>query len=217
MRMVFTGASGLAVMTARVLLRRGHEVVIIEQEKQVIETLSTELDCGFLNGDGSRPALLREADPTHSDFLFCLTGSDQANIISSLVGRSLGFPRVVTRIEDPAYEHICLELGLEDTIIPARTMGRYLADMAEGHNLLEMSAMIKGDARILSFVAKERQAGKLGELGLPTGARVAWYYRKGEFLLPEPDGTIKPDDEVILITHRKHLDELQALLRNGDD
>jgi len=217
MRAVFIGASGLAVMTARVLLRRGHEVVIIEQDKGIIESLSTELDCGFLNGDGSRPALLREADPPHSDFLFCVTGNDQANIIASLVGRSLGFPRVVTRIEDPSFEHICLELGLEDTIIPARTMGRYLADMAEGHNLLEMSAMIKGDARILSFVAKEKQAGKLADLSLPPGARVAWYYRGTEFLLPEPDGTIKPDDEVILITHRKHLDELQELLRDGGE
>ena len=64
--------------------------------------------------------------------LFCLTGSDQANIISSLVGRSLGFGRVVTKINDPEFEHICIELGLEDMIIPARTVGRHLAEMFEG-------------------------------------------------------------------------------------
>jgi trk system potassium uptake protein len=101
MRAVFVGASSIAVMAARFMLKRGHEVVIIERNRERIDALSEQLDCGFLHGDGSTPALLREADPEHSDCLFCLTGQDQTNILASLVGRSLGFARVVTKIEDP--------------------------------------------------------------------------------------------------------------------
>ena len=93
MRVVFIGAGVLSVATARYLLKRGNEVVIIERDKSRIDELSQELDCGFLHGDGSKPALLREADPDHTHTLFCLTNSDQANIIASLVGRSLGFER----------------------------------------------------------------------------------------------------------------------------
>ena len=74
--------------------------------------LSQELDCGFICGDGSRPAILREADPQHTTVLYCLTGDDKSNMIASLVGRSLGFGRIVTKIDDPELEHICLELGL---------------------------------------------------------------------------------------------------------
>ncbi len=129
MRAVFVGASSLSLMTANLLLKRGHEVVIIERNKEYIAELSETLDCGYLHGDGDKPALLKEADPDNTDVLFCLTGDDRSNILASLVGRSLGFKRVVTRIEDPELEHICLELGLEDTIIPARTIGRFLADI----------------------------------------------------------------------------------------
>ena len=128
MRAVFIGAGSLAVVTAKLIRERGEEVVIIEQDKERIDALADELDCGFLHGDGSKPAMLREADPEHTDVLFALTGNDQANILASLVGRSLGFKRVVTKIDDDEFEHICKELGLEDVIVPTRTVGRYLAE-----------------------------------------------------------------------------------------
>ena len=208
MRAVFIGASALSVMTARFLLGRGHEVVVIEKDKEAIDALSTELDCGFLHADGSKPAVLREADPEHTDVLFCLTGSDQANIISSLVGRSLGFGRVVTKINDPEFEHICIGLGLEDMIIPARTVGRHLAEMFEGFNPLEISAMIKAEARVFSFVAREADARPIAALELPDKTRVICIYRDEKFLLPEGGDDLKAGDEVVLITHVRNLPAL---------
>ncbi len=49
--------------TAEYLIERGNEVVIIERDKKRIDELSEELDCSFLHGDGSKPAILREVNP----------------------------------------------------------------------------------------------------------------------------------------------------------
>jgi trk/ktr system potassium uptake protein len=209
MRAVFIGAGAIAVMTARTLIKRGHEVVIIERDKGRIDALSESLDCGFIQGDGSKPAILREADPERTDFVFCLTGNDQSNIIASLVGKSLGFKRTVTRIEDPEFEHICIGLGLADTIVPARTIGRYLADMFAGHDPLELSAMIKDEARVLSFVVKEDEAGTVESLKLPKDSRVVCCYRDGKFTLPESRDELRVDDEVVVITHSRNVSELK--------
>lgn len=208
MRAVFIGAGSLTVMTARQLLRHGHEVVIIDEDKARLDEIATELDCGLLHGNGSKPAVLREADAEHTDLLFCLTGNDQTNILASLVGRSLGFPRIVTRIEDPELEHICIELGLENTIIPARTIGRFLADLFEGRDPLELSTLIRDEARIYSFVAHTEDEGELKDLALPNRSRVICIYREGAFLLPGGDDKIKDGDEVVVITHRNSLPEL---------
>ena len=212
MRAVFIGASSLSIMTAQLLLKHSHEVVIIDADKDVVTSLPDELDCGILHGDGTKPALLREANPELTDVLFCLTGNDQTNIIASLVGRSLGFKRVVTKIVDSEFEHICTELGLEDTIIPSRTIGRYLADMFEDHDLLELSTMIRDDARIFSFIATKEQEGGLSELALPDLSRVICLYRDEKFIVPDEQTTIKSDDEVVIITHQKNLKELQEKL-----
>ena len=209
MRAVFIGAGAIAVMTARTLAKRGHEIVIIERDKARIDALAEELDCGFIHGDGSRPAILREADPERTDFLFCLTSNDQSNIIASLVGKSLGFKRMVTRIEDPEFEHICIELGLEDTIVPTRTIGRYLADMFAGYDLLELSAMIKDEARVFSFVVKGAEAGTVDALNLPKDSKVICSYRDGKFRLPEPDDKLRVDDEVVVITHSRNVPALE--------
>jgi trk system potassium uptake protein TrkA len=209
MRAVFIGASSLTLMTARALLKRGHEVVIIERDKEMIESLSDQLDCGLLHGDGSTPAILREADPSATDVLYCLTNHDQANILASLVGKSLGFHRVVTKIEDPGFEHICIELGLEDTIIPTRTIGRHLADMFEGRDPLELSTMIRYEARAFSFVVRDNDAGPVAELKLPKHSRVVCFYRDGNLVIPREDTTLEPEDEVVVITHRDRLAELE--------
>ena len=213
MRVVFVGASTLTLMTARILLKRGHEVVVVERDDARIQELPEQLDCGILQGDGSKPAILREADPNGTDILFCMTDSDQANIIAALVGRSLGFKRVVAKIDDPEFEHICLELGLEDTIIPGRTIGSYLADMCEGRDPLELSTMFREQARIVSFVVHETQQGSVAELNLPAHSRVVCVYRNEKFLLPDEDLSLEVDDEVVIITDRENVEELTEFMR----
>jgi len=205
MRVVFVGAGSLAVMTATMLTKQGHEVIIVEREKTRIEELSSQLDCGFVHGDGSTPAILKETNPKDTAFLFCLTGNDQANIITSLVGRSLGFARIVTKIESAEFEHICIELGLKDTIIPARTIGRYLSDMVKGQDSLELSTMIKDEARVFSFVARAEEAGSVRDLNLPDDCRVICLYHDGHFLMANEETVLKESDEVVILLHSKHL------------
>lgn len=209
MRAVIVGAGAIGVMTADLLLKRRHEVVIVESKKERIEELTARLDCGFLHGDGSKPDILKEADPGATQVVFCLTGNDHVNIIAGLVGQSLGFPRVVVKIEDPQFEHICMELGLEDTIVPAHMTARHLAEMLEGQDLLDLSAMIKDEARLFSFVMPEGKKPTVAQLELPDDARVMCVYRNNAFMLPDADTALQPTDEVVIVTHDRNLAELR--------
>jgi trk system potassium uptake protein TrkA len=208
MRIVFVGASQTAVRTAEFLISRGHEVIVIESDKQKVDDLSEKLDCSFLLGDGSKPELLRETDPEHTDVLLCLTDSDKDNLIASLVGRSLGFKRVVTRVEEPEFEPICRELGLQDTIVPSRAISRFLEDMIRGVDVLELGAIIKAEARLFLFVARKEDATSTGELDLPDDARVICYYRDGRFALADDKTNLKEGDEVVVLTHVNNLEKL---------
>jgi trk system potassium uptake protein TrkA len=210
MRFVFIGGGTLSVLTARMLAERHHEVVIVERDLEAIEELQEDLDVGLIHGNGTRPAILREADPEATDLLFCLTHDDQANIIASVVARALGYRRVVTKIEDPELEHICAELGLADSLVPMHTVGRYLADMAEGQNIIEVSDILRGEARIFSFVATDAQAVRISDLSLPESARAICVYRNGDELLFASDDTqLKVGDEVILLTRASGLQGLR--------
>jgi trk system potassium uptake protein TrkA len=210
MKAVLIGTTPLSVMTARILLNRGHEVVIIERDMERIDDLKDDLACGFLHGDGTRPGILKEANPARSDVLYCLTNEEQTNIIASLVGKSLGYPRVITQILDPQFEHICIELGLEDTIVPDRTIGGYLSDIFEGQDPVILSTMIRDEARTFSFVTRKEDAGPISNLNLPRESRVVCLYRDDKFTLPDTDMVLKTGDEVVIITHRQNLAELTS-------
>jgi trk system potassium uptake protein TrkA len=209
MRLAFIGTNSLTLTTAEVLLEQGHEVILIERDSARIDALSERMDCGFLLGDGTEPDVLRDAEPENTDVLYCLLESDQTNIIASLVGRSLGFGRVVPRIANPQFQRICNELGLENTVLPNRAVASHLVDLLQGRKSLEMSSLIRGDAEVFSFVVHEDGAGDLATLSLPKSTRIICLYRDDRFTIPEQVSELKPGDEVILITHRDQLPELK--------
>lgn len=209
MRFVFVGTGTLSVLTARMLIERGHEVVMIERDSETVDRLAEEVDCGFLRGDASRPAILREADPESTDLLFCLARDDQSNILTSLVAKSLGFREVITKIEDPELEHLCAELGLAASLVPMHMVGRYLADMAEGQNIIELSDIFRGDARIFSFRLTSADAGRVAELDLPSEASVICFYRNGDFHIAGNDSVLHDGDDVVVLTTMRNLRALR--------
>ncbi len=209
MRIAFIGAGEVTEATARLLIDKGHEVIIIESDQVRIDALSDSLDCSFLHGDGSKPAILREVGPEQTEVLFCLSSLDQANLIAGLVGRSLGFRRIIISIEDQEFEVICRELGLENIIVPSWTIARYLADMARGQDILELSTVIKGEGRFFTFTMGPEDAGKVSELDIPEEARVVCFYREGAFHLVKDDPSLRQDDEVVVLTTSDNIETLR--------
>jgi trk/ktr system potassium uptake protein len=208
MRIVFSGAGPMTVIAARVMIKQGHEIIIIEVDKEKIDRLSDELDCSFVQGDASKPAILSQVNPKDCDFLFCLTDSDQANIITALLGRSMGFKRVVPSIEDDELQQLCSELELEDTIIPVRTMSQYLENMVRGLDNIELSTFLKHDARLFTFVARKKDTNKISEMDLPEDSQVIFIYRDERFKFVNDETVLKKADEVVILTHSKNLPDL---------
>jgi trk system potassium uptake protein TrkA len=209
MRAIFVGASSVTVMAASQLLKGGHDVVIIEEDEKRIAELEEELDCGFVHGNGSRPAVLEELSPGENDALFCLSGDDQDNIIASLVGQTMNFSRIITKIEDPDYQGICTKLGLDDVIVPDRDVGERLADMVEGHDVAQLNAAVEGGIRFFHFIAREDTAGKTSGLNLPGDSRVIVITRDGESRIVAEEDDIGEGDKVLVITHKRYLHELK--------
>jgi trk system potassium uptake protein TrkA len=206
---VFVGASRLAVTTARKIIAQGHEVVIIDKDRDKVDWLRDELDCGLLHADGSRPSVLREAGAEHTEMLFCLGDDDQDNILASLVGRELGYRRVVTRIEDPDYEPICHELGLDDPIIPSRRIAENLVDLLEGRETAGLNTVLSGGLRFFAFVIDEEHAGSIADLDLGDHVRIIAVTRGDRSRLPTGDTRLEIGDEVALVAHEKAIDALR--------
>lgn len=209
MRAIFVGASTLTVMTTGRLIKAGHDVVIIDKDEERIAELSETLDCGFIHGDGSRPAVLEELSAGERDLLFCLSNDDQDNIIASLVGQTMHFGRVITKIEDPDFQGICTKLGLENVLVPDRDVAERLADMLEGHDVAELDAAVESGIRFFQFIVRDKDAGRIGSIDLPGQARIIVITRGDESLIVDDDDQLREDDRALVVAHRKDIDKLK--------
>jgi trk system potassium uptake protein len=81
--------------------------------------------------------------------------------------------------------------------------------MIEGRDPLELSTMIRSEARVFSFVARDEDVKTISGLELPDDSRVICVYRDNELLIPKDDTSLKTNDEVIIITHLKNLASLE--------
>ncbi|ANK81693.1 MAG: hypothetical protein TEF_13475 [Rhizobiales bacterium NRL2] len=220
MRIVIIGAGSLTVAAAEQFIEHGHDVVIVEKDEARVETLGETIDCSFVIGDGSRPSILKEVGPRNTDYLFCLTEDDQDNIIASLVGRSLGFGRVVTSIRDIEFEPIVTELGLESPIFLDATISQRLSDMVQGIETAGLSGVLRGGLRFFALSVGEDQAGRLDGLDLPAEVRPIALTREGESRVVTADSEVRKGDQVLVVGPEKHIRELRrnyAASTEGDD
>jgi trk system potassium uptake protein TrkA len=216
MRIVFIGATGQVVESARSLLANGHEVVIVDAGEERLKALEEMgLDCGLVHGDGSRPAVLTELGPGNTDFLFCMTGSDQDNILAALAGKRLGFDRVVAMIEDSDFGGLCAELGLEDVLIPSQETANAVADRVAGIESVDLAPLMKTGIRFFSFAERESEEGTVADLRLPDGARALAVTREREAELAGDETRIREHDTVYLVCSQDQVKQLRE--RFSDD
>jgi trk system potassium uptake protein TrkA len=81
--------------------------------------------------------------------------------------------------------------------------------MVGGSKNVELSKVLKDEARFFTFTAKEEDAVRVKELKLPAEARVVCYYREGRFALADEETNLQKGDEVLVLTHSKNMPALQ--------
>jgi trk system potassium uptake protein TrkA len=96
----------------------GHDVVLVEKQRELLARLTDELDVQTIKGNGATVPVLLKAGITRCDLLLATTDSDEANMVVALLGSALfRVPRVVARLRDPEHEEslhrIASEIGGE--------------------------------------------------------------------------------------------------------
>ncbi|WP_300030721.1 TrkA family potassium uptake protein [uncultured Roseobacter sp.] len=209
MRIVIVGGSKFGVATADQLIEKGHEVVLIDKDREKLERLSEHMDCGMIQGDGSSPNTLREAFGSEDDVLIALTNASDDNILTAIVARSVGFCRVIPQIVSAELLDVCVELDLKDTITPHVTVARSLCRALEDDTELARDTNLTGDLRLLRLDVPAHTAGStLADLDLPPDCRAVAVVRDEKESFAQEDETLSEGEEILFAVHS---DQVQAL------
>lgn len=103
MHIIIIGAGKVGYTLAEKLSNEQHNIFLIDNNEERLETIGENLDISTIIGSGGNLNTLREAGVERADLLLAVTNFEEINILASFLGKQVGVNRVVARVSSPEY------------------------------------------------------------------------------------------------------------------
>ena len=103
MNIIILGAGKVGSYLTEELSLQDHDILVIDQDKDILNKLLEQNDVMALVGDGTDIDVLKEANVATCDIFIALTRNDDTNIISAALARNLGAKDIILRLRDNKY------------------------------------------------------------------------------------------------------------------
>jgi trk system potassium uptake protein TrkA len=219
-RVIIAGGGQIGAGLARALEQK-YRVRLIEQSRQRCLELSESLDKTIvLSGDASERELLLEENIENTDVFCALTNEDEANIMSSMLAKSLGARKVISLVNNPAYVDLIQGGDIDIAISPQQsTLGSILTHVRQG-DVVKVHSLRRGAAEAIEAIAhgdehSSKVIGKaIGNIGLPDGTRIGAIVREGEVIIAHDNVVLQADDHVILfLVNKQKIPEVEKMFQ----
>jgi trk system potassium uptake protein TrkA len=171
---------------ARSLMKSGHEVTIIERNRNTYNMISQQVDCPVVLGEGSSVEVLDHAGAARADILCSVTNHDDDNLISCQMAKfRFGVPKTIARVKNPKNEPVMRRLGVDITVSATASMFNTVRNLVPQATVFSVANLSSCPGGVLEFRVTERSklAGKKAKsLLLPPGCKIISIVRGGEAL-----------------------------------
>ncbi len=137
MKIIILGAGQVGGSLAETLIGENHDITLIDLDEHRLQYFADRLDIHTLRGQGSYPAILRQAGADNADMLIAVTNNDEANIVACQVAYTLfNVPVKMARIRSRHYfvkkelfalDHIPIDYIVSPEIIVTQLITELLA------------------------------------------------------------------------------------------
>ena len=191
------GCGRVGSSLAASLDRLGHEVAVIDKDRQAFRRLSAEFSGRPVVGQGFHREVLVEAGVERAQAFAAVSSGDNSNIIAARVAReTFGIARVVARIYDAKRAAVYERLGIPTVATVPWSTDR-LMRMLLPDGVASAWREPTGTVAILPLPVNEEWVGRpIRELEATTGCRVAFIVRFGTGVLPRPETFVQAEDTI---------------------
>ena len=214
MYVVIAGGGMVGGGLCRRLLDNKHDVVLIEQHKDLCDKLYAETGVVAINGSATSIQALNEAGIRKADVLVAATGSDADNLACAILAKSFDVTRVIVRMRDPAYKNAYIVAGVNSIIRVTDLMVNQMMMDIENPEVRRITTIGGGKADIFMVTVPDgaKVAGKsvmdiVDSRHFPSECTfVAVYDQKTElFSIPRGKQVINEGNELFLISAAENI------------
>ncbi|ARF53388.1 potassium channel family protein [Streptomyces gilvosporeus] len=215
MKALIAGAGRLGTQIAQVLAAAQNDVTLVDHDEDRIAELESRLAVRLIAGDACEPEFLEHAGALTTDVVVATTGSDEDNLVISLIAkRRFAVPRVAARVNDTENTWLFDHRWGVDVPVPAATPLISLIEEATGAtDTVALLRLSKAGVNVIetAITAQSRAAGRaLADIVLPAGTVITTVIRDGQPTVPTSEMRLQPGDELLLVSHTATEQEVHA-------
>ncbi|MBQ0077529.1 MAG: Trk system potassium transporter TrkA [Bacteroidales bacterium] len=228
MRIVIDGAGEVGSHLAKLLLREGSEVTVIDFDDDRLAAISGSLDVEAIQGEPASVETLRNARIDKADLFISVVPyvAPEVNVLAAEIAKKLGAKKCLARIKDVEFlrsENRALlgELGVDMAFCPEKIAADEIVDIIRHSASTDTMDFAEGKLQVAAFRLGEDSPALDTTLvdfvrGIPAQTaslfRVIAIARDGDTNIPRFDSKFRYGDLVYIICKKEAVDSITALL-----
>ena len=202
-RVMIAGGSREAIYLAQLLEDHDVDCTIIEAERprcvQLAEQLQKTL---ILHGNATDTELLEMEGIQEVQGFVAFTGSDDTNMLSSLLAKTHGVPKVVSRLQRIEYIPLVSRVGIDAAVSPRLSTVNTILRYVRRGVVLSVAALRGIDAEVIEFSVRPGSAlaGRtLADIHFPKQSLVGTITRGDQVIVASGNVTLGQGDKVAVL------------------
>jgi len=215
-RVMIIGGGSIGFRLATLLEEDSVYTKIIEKNPDRCTELAEKLNKAVvLHGDGSDQDLLKAENIRNMDVVVTLTNDEETNILTSLLAKRMGAPKIISKISKFSYLPLMSMIGLEQVVSPRLSAINTIIQHIRRGKVLSTKSIKDEQAEIMEAVALETSdiVGKpIKEISMPKGTLVTGIIRNDSVIIPTGESVIEPGDRIIIFAKRQAIPKIEKIL-----
>ncbi len=214
-RVMIAGGSLEGQYIAELLEQHGIECTILDRDRRRCLELAEKLPKSLvLHADATDLELLEMEGVSGSDAFVSSTGSDETNLLSSLLAKQAGARKVLSLVHKFQYLSLVPAVGVDASLSPRMSTVNAILRRVRRGRVMTVATLSGIEAEAIEFVVREesRIAGQaLGDVDFPKQGVVGTILRGDEIILPRGEDVLHPGDDVIVFAMPDAISAVEAL------
>ncbi len=203
MYVIIAGGGKVGWNLTRELLGKGHEVTLIEGDRERYLTIEQELEHAVQYGDSTELWVLERAGIQRADLVIAVTGDDEDNmLICQMAKEKYLCERIIARVNNPRNRQWFELLGIGPSVSATDLILRLIEHEVPSYGLVHLLDLRDEKLEIIEVevTADAPAAGqRVEDVELPDGSLIISVLRAEGGFVPKADTVIEAGDEVLLV------------------
>ena len=203
MYVIIAGAGKVGWNLARELLDKGHEVTVLEDDRDRYSAVEQELEHNIQLGDASELWILERAGISRADMVIAVTGDDEDNMLICQVAKEKYLvDQIIARVNNPRNKQWFELLGIRPVVSATDLILRLIEHEVPKYGLVHLLNLPQERLEIIELLLSDESrvlGQRVGDLQMPDGSLLISVLREGKGFVPGPDTVLESGDEVLAV------------------